>query len=305
MTEDDLAPCAFDEYGVRFETGVPVTIRYVRGTQKAPYFGAKYGQDIEPAGRYLIHNPSPGDLPSGWEAGTVEFDSPLVIALTTDPDSGPYGSGGWKARLARHFGKKGKRLTCALRALGIDGIVTCDDGGTREIVDLRPVACAGTRRAAERGAGLDLDDSPVGKLVGGRLYVHRSAEPDLPAALRDVIDEAASCLPEPPEYDVAKLDPDGRAVSFLCYDDFEGDPHPALLSSLRVDLGSGEAALRRYDGSDNPPILHRKETMLAADHPLYEEFAALTSAEEDIGLLDRPPGNRRQWQALLRRRGLG
>jgi hypothetical protein len=56
-----------------------------------------------------------------------------------------------------------------------------------------------------------------------------------------------------------------------------------------------------YSASENPPILHRKDTFLAADHPLYEKFARLTQPEERHGLLDETLtiGTRAGWEARL------
>jgi hypothetical protein len=127
-----------DEEGVHFETGVPVTFRFVRNTEKSPHFGGTFGQDIEPAGRYLLHNESPGDLARGWETGLVSLRSPLVIPLSGDPNA-IYGPQGWKARLGAATKKKGRALSAELVRRGYDGIVTVDDGGyTREIVLLKP-----------------------------------------------------------------------------------------------------------------------------------------------------------------------
>jgi hypothetical protein len=125
-----------DEYGVRFETGVPVTFHFIRNTEKSPKLGKTFGQDIEPHGRYFLHNHDPDRTPpSGWQTGTVTFRSPLVIKLSGDPDE-IYGSTGWKARLHGTTGKKGAALSRHL-AKTYDGIVTVDDqGDTREIVDL-------------------------------------------------------------------------------------------------------------------------------------------------------------------------
>lgn len=132
----DLELATSDEEGVHFETGVPVTFRFVRNTEKSPRFGATFGQDIEPAGRYLLHNEDPGDLPRGWQSGTVTLRSPLVIPLTGDPDK-IYGPLGWKARLRDAIGKTGRALSSDLIRRGYDGIVTVDSGGyTREIVIL-------------------------------------------------------------------------------------------------------------------------------------------------------------------------
>lgn len=134
----DLELATSDEQGIRFETGVPVTFRFVRNTEKSPNFGSRFGQDIEPAGRYLLHNEDPGDLARGWETGVVALKSPLVLPLTGDP-SAIYGPEGWKARLSSATGKRGRALSADLVRRGYDGIVTVDqDGYTREIVLLKP-----------------------------------------------------------------------------------------------------------------------------------------------------------------------
>lgn len=128
------------EYGVRFMTGTPVTFRYVRNTEASPNFGNRFQQDIEPAGRFMLHNPSPGDLARGWEAGEISFNSPLVLPLSGDMGL-IYGPSSWKAALHRHYGKTGKALSRAIVKDGYDAVVTVASYGgkpvdTREIVDL-------------------------------------------------------------------------------------------------------------------------------------------------------------------------
>ncbi len=82
------------------------------------------------------------------------------------------------------------------------------------------------------------------------------------------------------------------------------DPHH-FSSRTTVDPEAGTATLRTYADSLNPPILHRKELLLPADHPRRAEFAALTEACEAIGLFDEPTriGYRRQWLDLVREKG--
>ncbi len=68
----------------------------------------------------------------------------------------------------------------------------------------------------------------------------------------------------------------------------------ANLSSLYVDF-------RNYSASENPPILHRKETFVDKTYPNYEKFAKLTAQEEKYELLTNPIsiGTRRNWQQRL------
>ncbi len=142
MTDvDELAPVVIDEYGTLFVTGIPVSFGFVRSTEKSPYFGSRYQQDIEPAGRYMLHSPDPGDLARGWVRGVVTFESPLVIAFNRDQDGVAYDDTSWKARLHRIYGAKGSALSRRIREDGYDGIVTValhrgEPMDTREIVDL-------------------------------------------------------------------------------------------------------------------------------------------------------------------------
>jgi DNA phosphorothioation-associated putative methyltransferase len=72
--------------------------------------------------------------------------------------------------------------------------------------------------------------------------------------------------------------------------DFETDPHPALFRSVKLSLGTREIDCFDYTTSANPPILHRKEAFLTADHPLYAKFARLMAQEQEYGLLDVTSG---------------
>ena len=57
-----------------------------------------------------------------------------------------------------------------------------------------------------------------------------------------------------------------------------------------------------YADSENPPILHRKESFLNSDHPLHGKFLRLTRQEEKAGLLDNTAtiGSRDGWARRLR-----
>ena len=84
-----------------------------------------------------------------------------------------------------------------------------------------------------------------------------------------------------------KLHRHSGKVSYLTYPDFDADPHPALLRSIKLNLRTREIESTDYAASPNPPVLHRKETFLAApDDPRRPKFARLTVQEERAGLLD-------------------
>lgn len=141
MENEDKEALVFataNDQGVQFATGQPVTFTYQRRNEGAPNFGSLYQQDIEPAGRYMVHNEDPGPdaAASGWETGQITFQSPLVIKFNPDNDVS-YDEHSWKASLYRHYGKTGKQLSQAIKADGYDGIVTVGMGPyAKEIVDL-------------------------------------------------------------------------------------------------------------------------------------------------------------------------
>jgi DNA phosphorothioation-associated putative methyltransferase len=94
-------------------------------------------------------------------------------------------------------------------------------------------------------------------------------------------------------------------VSYLVYPDFESDPHPALLRSVKLSLRSREIDCLEYGNSANPPILHRKETFLLPDHPLHAKFARLSEQEEKHGLVNDTAtiGTRGGWNSKLTEHG--
>ena len=140
---------------------------------------------------------------------------------------------------------------------------------------------------------------PIGKRLPSDFYLHRSAEVSLPALLRVLLFAARQIVGEI-DYNVLKIAMDGRKVSFLNYRDFDQEAHPSLLHSVRVHLPIATYSIRDFSASENPPILHRKETLVDPSYPGYGIFAELTRQEEAIGLLSQADiGFLSQWQSLL------
>jgi DNA phosphorothioation-associated putative methyltransferase len=146
------------------------------------------------------------------------------------------------------------------------------------------------------------DRSPIGKRLPTSLYVHESALEDLPHVLRVYEGCARWLVGEVDGANLVKLATDKPKVSYLEYPGFDTDPHPALHRTTFVRIGALSVDVRDYGGSDNPPILHRKETFVADDYPLRSKFARLTAQEERFGLLSgdtRSIGNARGWEEHL------
>ena len=148
------------------------------------------------------------------------------------------------------------------------------------------------------------ESSSVGKKLPDTLYVHCSAEEQLPAVLRLLLFAARQVVGDV-EYNIVKISSDGRAISFLSYADFDDDPHPALQYSVRVYLPRAEYTIRNYSNSDNPPILHRKELLVDSLHPLYRVFRDLSDEEQRLGLLSSPNiGTKLGWSSVLAENGV-
>jgi DNA phosphorothioation-associated putative methyltransferase len=148
--------------------------------------------------------------------------------------------------------------------------------------------------------------SPVGKLTPTALYVHRSALPNLPRLLR-LYEGCSRVLAGTVDgANIIKLSVTAPQVSYLAYPRFDTDAHPALSAAVTVSLGKLTVALRDYSRSENPPVIHRKEEFVAADHPRRALWAQLTRAEIRAGLYEHPEriGTLQGWQGTLAAAGV-
>lgn len=160
--------------------------------------------------------------------------------------------------------------------------------GNREVLDL------GFRAAT------------VGKLTTEALYVHVTALDELPPVLRVYEGCAQAIVGRVTEATIVKLRRDKAKISYLLYPEFDDSPHPCLAESVIADLKGLHVYHRDYRSVSNPPIMHRKETFVAAEYPGREKFARLTLQEERAGLLDETAaiGTRERWLQLLDQHGV-
>ena len=158
----------------------------------------------------------------------------------------------------------------------------------------------GNQDAINRACG----QAPVGKVLPRGLYVHNTALPHLPPILRVYEGCGRQLAGSVPGATLVKLARQRPQVSYLLYPDFEYVGHPALTEAFVADLSRLHLHHRDYRRSENPPILHRKETLVMDDYPHRRTFQALTAQETRAGLLSRADiGTRRPWEAHLSRRG--
>ena len=145
----------------------------------------------------------------------------------------------------------------------------------------------------------------VGKLLPDDLYVHRTALDSLDPLLRIYGGCGRAYLGEVEGANLIKIHRRTGKLSYLVYPEFEADPHPALHRCVKLNLRTRQVECYDYAQSTNPPVLHRKETFLPADHELREKFARLTRQEEKHGLLDEAAsiGTLEGWKRRLADRG--
>ncbi|TAF30327.1 MAG: DNA phosphorothioation-associated putative methyltransferase [Oscillatoriales cyanobacterium] len=144
-------------------------------------------------------------------------------------------------------------------------------------------------------------ESKVGKKLPTAFYIHVSALSGLNPVLVIYENCARRHLENIEEATLVKFSLNQPKISYLFYPDFDTDAHPALQTSIQINLATGEVKYFDYSNSENPPVLHRKETFVTADYPNYEKFARLTRCEEGWGLLDNTSaiGTRDGWIKYL------
>ena len=149
-------------------------------------------------------------------------------------------------------------------------------------------------------------DIPVGKQLPDALYIHESAIDVLPKALGRHIAKAIIDLAlEDGDWNIIKFSKRDHKITLLHYPSFFEEAYPALECSYTIDLEKNSCRKTSYQNSDNPPILHRKETFLKLDHPQIPVFQEITKEGERAGLYEKPRliGFKRNWERLIQRKG--
>jgi len=147
---------------------------------------------------------------------------------------------------------------------------------------------------------------PGGKQLPDAVYLHDTAIDLVPPELLADLAKTISALGlEDKQWNVVKFFKRDHKVTLLNYPGFLEDPYPALEHAYTINLDNQTVRESSYTDSENPPILHRKETFLRSDHPSVSEFQAITEEGEKAGLYDNPKiiGFRKSWERLIGRKG--
>ncbi|MCZ2723589.1 DNA phosphorothioation-associated putative methyltransferase [Marinomonas sp. 15G1-11] len=144
------------------------------------------------------------------------------------------------------------------------------------------------------------------KKLPDAIYFHKDAFIDVPADLVKFIKVVAQALKVNEEdYDLIKLFKNEFRLSLLSYPAFYTDSYPSLKQSVSVDLVKLSHKVTRYENTDNPPILHRKETMISPSSSYYQLFCDITNEGEHAGLYEstRMIGFKNSWERLITKKG--
>ena len=151
-----------------------------------------------------------------------------------------------------------------------------------------------------------IKDIKTGKQLPDATYVHDSALSTIPEPILELIQNVAKALKiKDEEWNIVKLYKRDFKIALLAYPGFEDDSYPALHTSQTIDLQKLSVRKADYSKSENPPILHRKETFIEDNHPLKAMFEDITAEGEAVGLYEntRKIGFKQGWHKLIASKG--
>jgi DNA phosphorothioation-associated putative methyltransferase len=146
----------------------------------------------------------------------------------------------------------------------------------------------------------------IGKHLPEAIYVHQSALNLIPEALQILIKNIGKALKiAERQWNLLKLYKKDFKLSLLHYPTFFDEPYPQLHRSYTIDLTKLSVREANYKNSENPPILHRRETFVSPQHPQLDFFKKFTEQGEAIGLYEnsRTIGFKQSWERLIKRKG--
>jgi DNA phosphorothioation-associated putative methyltransferase len=151
-----------------------------------------------------------------------------------------------------------------------------------------------------------VNEVKIGKKLPDAIYIHESAFDEIPTKLATLINAVGKALKVPSQdWNILKLSRNKFSMSLLGYPTFFEESYPPLKQSVTVDLERLGHKITDYSTYDNPPILHRKETMITQGHPNYDEFCLITQEGEQAGLYEnaRHIGFKASWEAIINSHG--
>ncbi len=146
----------------------------------------------------------------------------------------------------------------------------------------------------------------VGKKLPDAYYVHESAIKHLPGNLIELTFKLIDHFNiGDNNWNIIKFNSRDFKITLLNYPDFESDSYPSLNYSYTINIEKLFSREADYSKSENPPILHRKETFVDDDYPLAPLFKEITAEGEKIGLYEKTKsiGFKKNWERLISSKG--
>lgn len=147
---------------------------------------------------------------------------------------------------------------------------------------------------------------PTGKVLPEAVYIHKSAlRVDSPKLMEFTEAVAKALRITDHDWNLVKLGTKSFRLSLLFYPNFDEDSYPALKQSVTIDLTKLSHRVTQYKEDANPPILHRKETMVREDYAHIELFRSITTEGENAGLYanTRVIGFKQSWLRVIQKNG--
>lgn len=147
---------------------------------------------------------------------------------------------------------------------------------------------------------------PFGKRLPEAIYVHRCGLENFSPELLVFLQEAILKVQlKDFGFDLIKFHLREFKISLLAYPGFWEESFPELKRSCSIDLITMKCRFSSYEKSENPPILHRKETFLPAGHERIAEFSELTHEAEAAGLFENTNriGFKQNWLQQIKKKG--
>lgn len=145
-----------------------------------------------------------------------------------------------------------------------------------------------------------------GKKLPDAIYLHQCSLGQVDEILADLTLRIASALKiEDGEWNIVKYYKRDYKLALLNYPTFFDYAYPSLHTSFTIDLAKLSLRKASYEKSDNPPILHRKETFLPSNHEAVTLFKSFTEEGERLGLYEnsRTIGFKKNWEKLISNKG--
>jgi len=124
---------------------------------------------------------------------------------------------------------------------------------------------------------------PVGKVIGGCVYLHKQYENELP---QDFLANAKSKLPKGFHYDTLKFDPKSKSITFFRVDDFDTNHEPIIDEYVTVKPNSDGVKVV----TDGNTVYHHKWQWVGPDYKGFDVEKNKARSAKWYGLTDADIG---------------